>query len=246
MIPRHEICHASEVVKYWNKEVYRIDTSISLLIDETMSGTPLNETLEQLQAWIATNCGKIRAYLVSIVRFINGWDSYDESQYTTLDYQDIINASNFINQHATDLEQDIFGPQITTKDKLAKLHDKYSNALMPGEPVVRTPEVINANRVNIYVDAAAHTLRNRSESDGVVLSMSDFAIRELTRRYLDKVKRIAWTVPLPTLQADVDYMVGVADYVLENLEIAPLTDLADFIDTEVPKTPLFRKLWLIP
>jgi len=81
VIPRHEICHASEVVKYWNKEVYRIDTSISLLIDETMSGTPLNETLEQLQAWIATNCGKIRAYLVSIVRFINGWDSYDESQY---------------------------------------------------------------------------------------------------------------------------------------------------------------------
>jgi len=211
-----------------------------------MDGVTLNETLEQLQAWIASNCQNIRVNMAKLVQFLNGWDSYDESQYTTLDYQDVINASNFINKHADDLELDIFGPQITTKDKLAKLYDKYSNALMPGEPVVRSDEVVNTNRVNIYVDAAAHTLRGINEADGVNLGLSDFAIRQMTQRYLEKVNRIAWEMPLPTLQADMQHMVDVTNYVLDNLETAALTDLADYVDAQVPKTPLFRKIWLTP
>lgn len=246
MIQRHEIMHCYEVVRFWNNEVSRIDSSISLLIDENVDGVTLNETLEQLQTWIAANCNNIRIYLLRIVQFIQGWDSYDESQYTDLDYQTITNASNFINKHADDLEADIFGPSINSKAKLAQLYNKYSNALPLGNPVVRTDEIVAANRVNIYLDAAAHTLRGINESDGATLSLSDFAIRELTKRYLDKANRVAWLVPLPTLQSDMQHMVDVADYVLTDLYSGILTDLADYIDTNIPKTPIFRKLWLTP
>jgi len=238
--------HCYEVVRHWNNEINTIDTSISLLIDQNLDGETLNETLEQLQAWIAANCNNIRIYLLKILQFIQGWDSYAESQYTDLDYQIIINANNFINKHADDLEQDIFGPAINNKAKLAQLYSKYSNALPLGNPVIRSDEVVAANRVNIYVDAAAHTLRGINEADGTSLGLSDFATRELTRRYLEKVNRIAWLTALPTLQSDMEHMVTVTNYVLTDLLSGSLTDLADYIDAQVPKIPLFRKLWMTP
>jgi len=245
MIPRHEICHAYEVVRQWNNEIDRIDTSISLLIDENLDGETLNETLEQLQLWIATNCTNIKVAINNIVFFINGYDSYDLTAHTNLDFQTIFNAANFINRHATDLATDIFGPQITTKEKLAKLIDKYSNSLPHGNPVVRSDEVIFTNRVNIYIDTASHTLRQINDADGVSLNLDDFAMRTVVSRLLEKAKRLSDHVPLPTLQADMDSLVAVADYVLNELPTAVFTDLADYIDANTEKVPLFRRRWMI-
>jgi len=246
MIERHQISHASELVKHYNWQVGRVDTSISLLIDQDADGYTLNETLEQLIAWINENCANMQAHMTSLVAFIDGWDIYDLTNYTNIDTQYIRNIANFLTVHADSLADDILNPSINSKNKLANLYNKYQNTMSYANPVVRSEEVIFANRVNIYIDAAAYTLRYINEADGSLFTLNDQQIKERVIALLEKAERLSMRVPLPSLQSDMDTMMAVSNYVMANIgNSIPFSDLADYIDANVDKTPLYRRRWAL-
>lgn len=239
----HCFLHAYDTVRHFNGIERTINVCIFLLQDQAPDGTPLNETLENLKSMISQNCQFIQNKYSDIEKFVIGYGGYDFEEFTNKKSPKILADKVNANTFSTTLYDAVNDPQIDTKEKLATI--SAINPLISATPVSMFPSLHYTIILNDLLDASSYTLKGINESNGIGIGWTDQEKKEIVTRYLIQFPNFLNIPYASWLQPEVDLMVLVKDYVLSNLDVLPLLDLANYIDTNITKLPLFRRVWAI-
>ena len=235
---RHDLMLQKELTKRAQQVNNSLD-SLSMLTEKLdPDGQPTALSLEEIKTvilaksnWIA----KRTALLSNMVK-----------NYTDADY---LGISGKTSQEWTTLLDDT-GTQIKEIPAALELvnNDRKLSDLAQSVPdndalteVKMSEEVLNANRINNYLDAAYYTLRGINEHDGSDLNKTDAELRGQALIFLAQIHTFP-IFSLPDLIQDVAEMKAVGNYVEQNIA-DDLLDLSDYIGLQVEKLPLARRMW---
>ena len=238
----HEFVHSRETVRHYNKVVVLGDGCLALLKDEDINGNPLDKTLENLKTDIHGNCQSILTTSTNIQAFLNGHDAYDLSAYTDRTQAEILAEKPSVDSFASNLEVAIEEPQIDSVVKLGQI--TASNPIDYAVPVKREESYHHAIILNDWLDASSYTLQNIDHRTGGAISLTKEQQKIQAWGMLNQFENLTTSYP-SEIQSYVNKMWAVRNYVLGELGTANLLDLAQYIDNNIPKLPLMRRLWAI-
>ena len=241
---RHEISVTHELSRNFNQIVNSIDVLLTYILKnvDNSTGEPIYTDIAALKADLVNLGLSLKGLKAKIAEFITKRNiTFDISQYIDSNLIILNSKLTTIESFLTTTVTDI--GKLNTFAKIATAASALTNPAVDVSAVNYDTDTRYVNSTNNLLDASAYTMRGINENDGTPLNMTDEQLKAKVRGYLAMVPSFT-RLDLPTeLNADMDSMRAVSDYVLAHLDNTPLTDLATYIDTNVPKLPLMRRNW---
>jgi hypothetical protein len=248
MKENHQFFHAHETTKHFNNIVTSIENCIALLMDSTIGGEQLNETLDNLKLWTEENCDSIFARFGLMSQFINEHKPYDLLRFSNKAHFQILADKLASDQFTANLKVAIKSPAIKNKSKLGDISIQVVSPISYVAPVVL--ELGGGYQycaiINDRHDAASYTLRGIHQNTGEpLIGWTDEQKRSEAKRFLGRIERLRdWKFPLE-LQDDAAQMVSVYGSVMAMIDSEDVLVTADYIDANVEKLPLMRRSWAL-
>jgi hypothetical protein len=216
---------------------------LSLLKDQSIDKTVMNETLVNLKLFITQNCDSMLLNYANVQKFINGHETYDLSGYSDRTHVLILSDKAKADTFVGNLKVAIAASQVNSKAKLAAI--SITKTIDVASPIVLYPSLQYTLILNDLLDASGYTLKGINPNDGSALIVTDEQKKQLVKGYLNQFQNFMGIAYASWLQPEVDLMMGVKDYILSNLNSIPLLDLANYIDANIEKVPLIRRNWTL-
>ena len=248
MKKHHEFAHAFDTIRNFNKIVELGDLCLTLLENKYIDGELIDppETLEVLQGYIKKNCDRITVIDNNLTSYINGHPAFDLAAYTDKAQYTINTEKATVKTFSDTLSTSVLVPSITSLKKLTDISKTTSNPIIYAAPIQMygTPQHW-AITLNDLLDAASYVLRNINHNNGELTSYSEEQRRLMVRGFLIQFLNFGDMTYPKDLADEVKLMNDAADYVLGQLDATDLITIANYIDINVEKVPLMRRLWAI-
>ncbi len=237
--------HSYQTVKTYNNIVGTNDTCISLLSGETNTGELLEDaTLEDLKGYISSNCLSVKNKHTQINTLIDNCEAYDLAEFSDTTQQRIKDDKITVDAFADNLSVNVQASQVDDLSKLSDISKTVSNPIDYAAPIIMDTANHYLIMLNDWLDASSYTLRQINFNNGATEKRTPEQIKSLINGMLNQFGNLTTYDGFSKSQeTEVNYLEGVRDQILIDIDIIPLLTIADYIDTNVDKLPLMRRLW---
>jgi len=243
--PFHEFIHARQTTKTWNTLINHVDLAISLLRNEDLNGYFLNETFENLLSLINLNCSHVINKGGNIFKFLNGHDSYVLESYTDRSRYKVLQDKLISDEFGARFVQLVNRPQISNLTKLAAIEvpsDIAIASLTHAAPLLMEKDQQYALMMNDWLDAASYIFKNIDFNTGEPTAFSEQERRDKVTKMLGQFTPLEHFSYRQDLQDEVNLFIATKDYIISNIS-DDVTVLSAYIDSNVDKAPLIRRVW---
>ncbi len=236
--------HSYQTVKTYNNIVGINDTCISLLSGETNVGELVVASLEELKGYISSNCSTAKNNHAKIESLIDNCEAYDLTELSDTTQQRVKDDRITVDAFADNLSVSIQDSQITNLSKLSDIAKTISNPIDYVAPIVMDTGNHYLVMLNDWLDASSYTLRQIDFNNGGVVKRTPEQIKSIVSGMLNQFENLTVYGGFSQSQnTEVNYLLGVRDQVLIDIDMLSFLTIADYIDANVDKLPLMRRLW---
>jgi len=239
----HKWFHSYNTIRHWNRAVHDIRGCINFLKDQSADGTTLNEPLENLKNYISQGATEIIKKAGDIDKFFKKHEVYDLTEFADKTREDVLAELPPVITFANNISTLIVSPSIKGKRTLAAINVIQPITFMTSLQIY--PLMQYTGIMNDWLDASSYSLKGIDPNDGSLLLITDEEKKNMVRGWLNQfVNLLGFVYPLE-LKTEVTMMTSVKNWVLANLDsLSPLA-IAAYIDANVPKLPLIRRIWTL-